>query len=145
MDILREVHRYVRDGVALMKARELVASQFSSKGKSKITSATIARWQAVVANQHIADWPALLLPRHAGRTVFTWMDAAMWMRFKTDFMRPECPTAASCYDRLKRTRLMRDKPIPSLKTFIRRIDEELPTWRQARLSGPRIRQMDLFK
>lgn len=144
VDVLREVEQYVRAGMLLMKARELVAGQLRQADHRAISPCSIAHWQNIVAGAHPQDWLALLVPHYAGRTSLAWIDPDMWVRFKTDFLRPECPSAASCYARLGRLAIAHDKGIPSLKTFLRRLDAEMPMWRQARRSGSLLQQLDLF-
>lgn len=144
-EVLGELRKYTREGMPLMKARELVAGTYRNSGKRGISSASIAHWQALVEGHGVRDWPALLLPNYQGRTAFAPIEPGVWMRFKTDFLRPECPSAASCYARLRRATDARAQPLPALKTFLRRLGEEMPHWRQERRSGARLTQLGLFE
>lgn len=123
---LHTVASLVRGGTPLMQAREVVAAQLQRDGIRGGSQASIARWQQAVANAGAHDWLALLLPHYTGRTATAEIEPQAWETFKADYLRLEQPTASSCYDRLQRIAATRGWVLPSLKTFTRRIERELP-------------------
>lgn len=122
---LQAVHTLVNAGVPVMQAREVVTEQLRSDGID-VSTASIARWQAAVDGADQKDWLALLVPHYTGRTNTAKIEPEAWEIFKADYLRLEQPTASSCYDRLVRIARVRGWTLPSLKTFTRRIERELP-------------------
>lgn len=116
----------VRGGTPLMQARELVAAQLQRDNVRTASPASLARWQAAVAHANTCDWLALLLPHYSGRATLAEIPADAWEVYKADYLRPEQPTAAACYDRLQRIGADKGWALPSLKTFQRRVRRELP-------------------
>lgn len=143
--LLCDVDRLRQRGVPLTKARAMTIEKFRKTGGRGISTASLDRWQSIVDGHYQADWPALLLPRYMGRCSEAQIDADLWVRFKTDLLRPDGPTAISCYRRLQLAADVTYRLLPSLKTFLRRLDAEMPLWRQVRRNESRLRQMDLFK
>jgi len=123
---LHAVRALQRGGMSLMQARDTVAAQLQRDGVRGGSAASIARWQQDVANAGQQDWLALLLPHYTGRTATADIEPEAWELFKADFLRLEQPTASSCYDRLQRIAATRGWTLPSLKTFTRRVERELP-------------------
>lgn len=114
-------------GVPLMQARAIVAEQLQREGVKGASAANIARWQDAVDGAHRSDWMALLVPHYAGRTTTVEIDPEAWEIFKADWLRLEAPTAESCYYRLQRIAKTKSWPaLASLRTFMRRIERELP-------------------
>ena len=74
---------------------------------------------------HPSDWPAALIPGYAGRTATAECSPEAWDYFRADFLRPEKPAAAACYDRLKRAAKEHGWTIPALRTLERRIEREM--------------------
>ncbi|NII74244.1 transposase InsO family protein [Dyella sp. SG562] len=122
---LQAVGALVKAGTPLMQAREVVADRLIDEGV-EVSAASIARWQASVDGVDIKDWLAMLVPHYAGRTSTAQIEPQAWEIFKADYLRLEQPTASSCYDRLVRIANARGWTLPSLKTFTRRIERELP-------------------
>lgn len=125
LQALHTVQKLVASGMAVMDARQLVVDQLERTGV-RVSAASIARWQASVDGAAPSDWLALLVPHYTGRTATAEIEPEAWELFKADYLRLEQPTAASCYDRLQRIAKARGWTIPSLKTFTRRIERELP-------------------
>lgn len=123
---LNTVGSLVRDGTPLMEARQIVAAELQRKGVRGGSAASISRWQQDVAHAGPHDWLALLLPHYTGRSSTATIEPEAWEIFKADFLRQEQPTASSCYDRLVRIADTHGWELPSLKTFTRRINRELP-------------------
>lgn len=123
---LDAVNALVRGGIPLMQARYTVAAQMQRDGVRGGSAASIGRWQQAVANVGPQDRLAMLLPHYTGRTGTADIEPDAWELFKADYLRLEQPTASSCYDRLVRIAGARGWTLPSLKTFTRRIERELP-------------------
>lgn len=122
---LQAVGTLVKAGTPLMQARELVADRLTTEGV-EVSAASIARWQVAVNGVDVKDWLAMLVPHYTGRTSTAQIEPQAWEIFKADYLRLEQPTASSCYDRLVRIAKTRGWNLPSLKTFTRRIERELP-------------------
>lgn len=123
---LDTVAALMRSGSSLMDARGIVGAQLQRDGMRGGSAASIARWQKDVAHAQPQDRLALLLPHYTGRTATADIEPDAWELFKADFLRLEQPTASSCYDRLQRIAAVRGWELPSLKTFTRRVERELP-------------------
>lgn len=123
---LHAVQKLVAGGLPLMQARNLVADQLQRDGVRGASAVSIARWQSAVERAAPCDWLALLVPHYAGRTATVDIEPEAWELFKADYLRLEKPSATSCYDRLQRIAAVRGWSLPSVKTFTRRIERELP-------------------
>lgn len=125
---LHAVESLVHGGTSLMQAREIVAAQLQRENMPAASAVSIARWQDLVRDAHRSDWLALLVPQYTGRTATASIPPAAWELFKADWLRVEAPSAESCYARLQRIATANpDWPaLPSLRTFMRRIERELP-------------------
>lgn len=123
---LDTVAQLMRHGHSLMDARAIVGAQLQRDGMRGGSAASIARWQKDVAHAQPHDRLALLLPHYTGRTATAEIEPEAWELFKADYLRLEQPTASSCYDRLQRIAAVRRWELPSLKTFTRRVERELP-------------------
>lgn len=132
LSALHAIESLQASGIGLMQSRAIVAEQLQREGVRGASAANIARWQDAVDGAHRSDWLALLVPHYAGRTATVEIDPEAWEIFKADWLRLEAPTAESCYDRLQRIATAKSwPPLPSLRTFMRRIERELP--RQLRI------------
>lgn len=122
---LQAVEQLVAEGRALMDARQLVAAQLQREGVRGASVPTLCRWAALVDGVEKQHRMALLVPSYAGRTATVEIPVEAWDVFKADYLRPEAPTATSCYDRLQRIARVNGWGLPSLRTFERRIKQEL--------------------
>ncbi len=114
------VEKLVSGGMPLMKARKLVASQ------KKLSAPTIARWQKAVAGVDQSHWLAFLVPNFCGREKKAPMPAEAWDLYRSDWLREEQPTSISCYRRLQDKASEKGWNLPCIKTFERRVGEEIP-------------------
>lgn len=130
---LHAVEGLERAGTPRMDARAIVAAQMQRDGIKGASQQSIGRWQTDVRGAHRSDWLALLVPHYTGRTATAEIEPEAWELFKADYLRLEQPSAESCYDRLRRIAKAKAdwSPLPSLRTFMRRIERELP--RQVRV------------
>ena len=114
-------------GLSLRNARVAVVEQLRSEGVTG-SDATLKRWGRMVKGLPRMSWLAFLLPEENGRPDVTDIHPDAWVTFKWDWLRPEKPTAAACYRRVQRhaKNIKEWNPLPSLKTFERRIQTEIP-------------------
>lgn len=113
-------------GMGLLQARSLVATQLQREDVRGASAPSLARWAAIVDGAPRDAWTALLVPEYLGRTSTAEMPEQAWDMFKGDWLRVEAPTAKSCYARLERKAAAEGWTLPSLRTFERRIDREIP-------------------
>jgi putative transposase len=118
---LQAVTKLVQQGHGLQDARGAVAAQLQREGVRGGSVPSLCRWAATVQGLEQQHWVAALVPNYTGGTATAEIPEEAWDTFKADYLRLECPTATSCYDRLQRTAKVRGWVLPSLDTFERRI------------------------
>ncbi|MFN3371026.1 MAG: transposase domain-containing protein [Sphingomonadaceae bacterium] len=91
-----------------------------------LNPSTLWRWLDLVATCAAADRLPHLAPRRMGGGSPATIEPDMWQLFKSDWLRPEKPTIASCYRRVQAAAAARGIAIPSLKAFQRRLEREVP-------------------
>lgn len=126
LSALLAVDALVRGGQSLMNARGTVAAQMQRDGVRGASAATIGRWAQAVNRAPRDAWLALLTPSYVGRTATAEMPTEAWDVYKADWLRLERPSAESCYARLQRIAEKHGWELPSPRTFIRRMDREIP-------------------
>lgn len=119
LDALEAVKTLEIGGMGRDQAVMFVAAQ------RKVGLRSIYRWFDEVAGVERGDWLPYLAPRHTGRTVTAECDAMAYEFYKTDYLRPEKPSAESCYRRLRDAAAAHGWTIPSAKTLMRRIEREI--------------------
>ncbi len=72
------------------------------------------------------DLAAVCLSRHITGSTNAAITAEAWEQFKSDYLRPERPTVAACYERLRRVAEQRGWAIPSERTFRRWVKSRIP-------------------
>lgn len=124
--VMHAVDRLVQSGTKRREALAAVARQYDLK------PGTVRNWW-YGANGNLgakdadrSDWPAVLAPRYTGRTKTAEIEPEAWEQLKADYLRPEQPTFAACYERLQRTAAERGWQLPSIKTLERRLNREVP-------------------
>ncbi|WP_411832288.1 transposase domain-containing protein [Pseudoxanthomonas mexicana] len=126
LQALQAVERLVGEGHSPLEARKAVASQLARENVRGASVASLYRWASDVSGVEKQHRMAMLLPEYAGRTATVDIPAEAWDFFKTDYLRVEAPSATSCYERLQRVAKVKGWAIPHLRTFMRRIERELP-------------------
>lgn len=125
-ELLHQVVRLADHGTGLFEAFNAVAMA------NAVPVATLRGWyygansRAGAKDFHIADWPAVLMPRYTGRTATADVSPEAWDYFKADYLRPEQPAASACYERLQRIARERGWKVPSVRTLLRKLNRELP-------------------
>ncbi|VEG82967.1 transposase [[Haemophilus] ducreyi] len=104
------VENLVREKTPLMEALEIVANA------QAVSIGSLKNWYYKVRNFEQSDWLAVLLTR-SGKTAKEHLkaefDLEAWDVFLADYLRPEKPTLAACYERLKRSAQEMGWQIPS--------------------------------
>lgn len=118
------VESLVRSGTGLMQARAIVAEQLQRDGEHASVP-SLGRWAKTVEGCPRDTWIAALVDDYAGRTATAEVPSRAWEMFKADYLRPEAPTATSCYYRLRRVAEKEGMELPSLRTFERKLEREL--------------------
>ncbi len=86
---------------------------------------TVFRWLERVRSYPITDWLPMLAPSHGGEQQTANGTLEAWNFYKSDYLRPERPSAAACYRRLQQVSAQKDWQLPSLKTLTRRLKREV--------------------
>jgi transposase InsO family protein len=90
------------------------------------SSTTIWGWLKAVRGVERGDWlPALASARKGGGRKAE-IDPDLWELIKSDWLRPEEPPFAACYDEIRRVAKERGLPLPHQRTLLRRLKAEVP-------------------
>jgi transposase InsO family protein len=91
-----------------------------------IGASTIYEWLKAIRGVPRGDWlPALATNRRGGGRKAE-IDPQLWEIVKSDWLRPEEPPFAACFERLKRIAKERGLPLPHQRTLLRRLKAEVP-------------------
>jgi transposase InsO family protein len=94
-------------------------------GTHLVSIATVWNWLNLVSGVGRHDWLPRLAPRPVGGGKESEIDAEAWLRFKSDYLRPERPTLSSCHARLVEYAKANGLTLPSLKTLQRKLEREV--------------------
>ena len=117
------------DEVAVLEASGLTRTVAISSvaGRVGVSTGTIWSWDSLARGARDDDRLPKLAPRRKGGGRESEIDPRAWSFFKSDYLRPERPTIAACYDRLKLAAAANGwTNLPHQKTFQRRIEREVP-------------------
>lgn len=118
--IVERIAAYEEAGLTRSAALAQTATETGTGGS------TLWDWLALVAGLAQADWLPALAPRRKGGGAEAEIDPEIWSVFKSDYLRPEKPTFASCYRRAQSLATARGITImPILKTFQRKLEREV--------------------
>ena len=118
--ILTEILARVDAGTAKTAATEAVA-----RGHG-VSPRAVADWFSLIGNAPRTDWLPRLAPQYKGGGKEVEIDAEAWKILKGDYLRPEKPAFAACYNRLLEDYARpRGITLPSPKTLKRRMDREI--------------------
>jgi transposase InsO family protein len=134
---LQAVEALAQQGTPLQDARAVVVDDMKREGVKNASVASLRKWAAKVNGVETHLRLAFLLPNYRSRGMEqTKIPVEAWDLFKADYLRLEKPAASACYERLQRIAKVHGQgwePIPSLKTFTRRLEQEIP--REVRILG----------
>lgn len=119
LDVLDAVLALTRGGQPKNVAVSTIA------GRERISARSIYDWFKLVEGIDKADWLPFLSPQHKGPGRCAEMPDAAWELFKADYLRPEQPTALSCYRRLERQAAEHGWSLPHVRAFTRRVEREV--------------------
>jgi putative transposase len=117
LQALYAVHQLVSGGLPRSDAIDVVADRVG------VAPGTVWRWWSAVRKAPRQHWLPLLVPQYQGRCALVDIPTEAWDLFRADYLRPEAPAAAACYDRVQRIARQHGWQLPSLRTFQRRIDD----------------------
>jgi hypothetical protein len=101
------------------------AAVASIAAREDASPATIWNWIALCAGVPVIDRLPRLAPRRTGGGAEKTIDDEAWRIFRSDYLRPEKPTLASCYQRLLSWAAPRGIDVPHVKTLQRRLEREV--------------------
>lgn len=91
-----------------------------------VTSATVWNWLKLITGVRADDRLPSLAPRRVGGGAHAEIHPDAWTAFKSDYLRPEQPTLASCYARLQLAAAAQGwGELPHVKSLQRKLDREL--------------------
>lgn len=121
MRLVRATAELVGSGLSLARAAGEVAAGTTHSARS------IRRWYETVRGLPEDQWPGALAPRYTSTTSRAEIPKRVWSLFVSDYLRGSRPAAAACYRRAQDVaKAEKLGELPSLKTFLRRLDEEVP-------------------
>lgn len=101
------------------------AAKAATAETHQVSTATLARWLALVDGVPADKWLFALAPAYVGRTATADLSPEAWEVLKADYLRPEQPSASGCIYRLQRAALKHGWVLPAKRTLERRL-EALP-------------------
>lgn len=120
LQAVQAVERLIAEGRGASASAEEIAKAF---GESR---ATVYRWKKAVKGVDRADWLAALVPGYIGRTAKADCTPEAWEFFKAQYLRPEAPSIAACYEWTKEAAKQHGWTVPAKRTFTRWANE-IPT------------------
>jgi len=112
--------------VATVRQQHLELYNASGDVRHKFSRATAYNWLAAVQGKSRDNWLPLLLPRHRGSSHSVDIRREIIDIVRTDYLRPEKPSFAACYERVKAVACDRHWPLPNANTLRRRALKNIP-------------------
>jgi transposase InsO family protein len=119
LEVVQAVAAMIKQGAKKGTAIKSAASRFN------VSAESVRRWMKLVDGLHRSDWLPALSPNYQGRQVEAEIPVEAWELFKALYLRVEKPTARHCYNRVAKAAKENGWTIPSLKTFIRKLNREV--------------------
>jgi len=117
--ILNTVEALEDGGQTATSAVALAADQH------KVSAATIWNWRRMVDGIAPANRLPFLAPRRGGGGAEAEVADWAWQVIKSDYLRPEQPTWASCYARLELIAAARGETLPHVRTLWRKLSRDV--------------------
>lgn len=117
LKVLQAVDHLVDNGAGRSKAVSETAKSFG-EGRS-----TVYRWLGEIKGVDRADRLAALLPSYGGRSTSAECSPEAWEYFKAEYLRPEAPSIAACYQWTKEAAKHHGWTLPSKRTITRWANE----------------------
>lgn len=93
--------------------------------RHSVSAATLWGWLKMVDGVAKSDRLPALAPRRRGGGVEAEIDPVIWTIFKSDYLRPEEPTLAICYERTAAIAAQKGLSMPSERTVRRRLERDV--------------------
>ena len=120
MAILSETEALVDSGAMKTTAIHAIAREHG------VSPRAVADWFSLVAGVSRPNWLPRLAPQYKGGGKKIEIDAEAWQLLKSDYLRPEKPAFAACYNRLVENYAKpRGITLPHVKTLHRRMEAEI--------------------
>lgn len=120
--ILSEIEASVDAGATKTAATQQIARAHG------VSARAVADWYALIVSVARVDWLPRLAPQYKGGGKEIEIDAEAWQILRSDYLRPERPAFAACYNRLLEDYARpRGIALPCPKTLKRRLDREIST------------------
>lgn len=118
--ILLEIERLVECGTGRTAAVKQVAA------KNGCSRSTVMEWRTLVATAPKSQWLPRLVPDYKGGGKEVEVDPEVWQLILSDYLRPERPAFAACYNRaLEDYCAPRGLALPPMDTLRRRAEKEI--------------------
>lgn len=130
--VLTEIENLQRSGFTKEAAIQLVRSNHQAKYKAgkgdqhNFSRATIFNWYKTVEGLAKEDWLPALTPLYSGGRKKTQIDRRIIDYLRTDYLRAERPSFASCWERLVPVAEAREWALPLPRTVERRFLDGVP-------------------
>lgn len=102
------------------------AAVAAASDQHAVGRSTIYTWLGAVEGIPRTDWLVALADRHKGGGAEADIHPDLWTAFASDYLRASAPTLTSCYRRAVRMAQAKGIPVPSERTFRRRLEREYP-------------------
>ena len=134
---LDAVAALVASGMGKCEARDQVAAQMRKDNEKGGSASTLSRWTDDIGDAPRKDWPALLLPDYPGRTAKAVCAPQLWDFYKGAYLDRSQASHESVYRRCKEMADAQGWSLPSARTLVRRMDQEVSELTQVLLrEGP---------
>ncbi|WP_445157371.1 transposase domain-containing protein [Halomonas sp. E14] len=117
LKVVQAVEHLAASGTGRSKAVAETAKAFG-EGRS-----TVYRWLGEIKGVDKSDWLAALLPRYSGRSGAAEITDEAWEYFKAEYLRPEAPSIAACYQWTREAAKKNGWKLPSKRTITRRAND----------------------
>lgn len=118
--IITEIHTHCAAGTKISAAVPIAAAQHG------IGASTIFAWLKQVRGVERSDWLPTLADNRKGGGKKAEIDPELWAIVKSDWLRPEKPPFAACYEEAERIAKARGLTLPHSRTLLRRLQREVP-------------------
>lgn len=99
----------------------------SAAAQADVAPSSVWAWFTLIAGAAVIDRLPRLAPQRQGGGKSAEVDDGAWLFLRSDYLRPEKPTFASCYERCAREYCApRGIVLPSKKTLQRKLEREVP-------------------
>lgn len=102
------------------------AAVTEASDRHQVSTATLWNWLRLVEGVAASDRLPALAPRRRGGGAEADVPTDLWDIFRSDYLRDAAPSLAICYAKVAEIARARGVPIPSEKTFRRKVQRDIP-------------------